>query len=70
MSIAIETRDSPWLERSVDRRWSSIRSTDTIALRSKSDGAELLFDTVEGGSGKGRSRPPSLYEKHAHSSRD
>ena len=60
--IAIETRNSPWLKRTVDQWWSSICSTDTIAIRSKSDGAELLFDTVEGDPGEGRSHPPGLYD--------
>src|SRR5580765_4366468 len=63
--IAIETRDSPWLKRTLDQWWSSICSTDTIAPRSKSDGAELLFDTVEGDPGEGRSPSPGLYDARA-----
>ena len=49
--------------RTLDRRWSSICSTDTIVLQSKSDGAELLFDTVQGDPREGRSRPPGLYDE-------
>ena len=49
----------------MDQWWSSICSTDTIAIRSKSDGAELLFDTVEGDPGGGRSPSPGLYDARA-----
>src|SRR4029453_15923478 len=57
--IAIETRDSPWLKRTLDQWWSSICSTDTIAIQSKSDGAELIFDTGEGDPQEGRSKSPA-----------
>jgi hypothetical protein len=46
----------------LDQWWSSICSTDTIAIRSKCDGAELLFNTFERDPGERRSRPLGLYD--------
>jgi len=46
----------------LDQWWSSICSTDTIAIRSKCDGGEPLFDTFEGDPGERRSRPLGLYD--------